>query len=397
MKMQLVFEICAPESEKDVPLVRKVFDVSGGVIGRGSECDWVIPDASRVLSSHHGLVAYREGRYFLTDISRNGIRVAGSHERLRKGQARLISDGEVFELGALTIRARLLEPPQPAGGLQASSAVTIPEDAFLSLGPSHQLDVDCRMHAFSQDLEALNEFADEPQVWTDRYGADREHVVFPRREEPAVEVATVQAAMTVPTDEEFWPQFAAALGLDPKTLDQPCRQALVIKVARLFRLTIEGLQQSLRTRDELNNELDTAPFGSHGVGLNPLKACSDTDAALAAMLDISVLGQMPAVRAIAQAHRELQAHQIALLAACRSTLRNYRAAFEPSYLLGCFESSGKSVGFFSDGGHWRAYQRHYQRLVAQERLNDCPLGGDFAKAYEEQVRLISSLHIDFPG
>ena len=35
--MQLVFEICAPESEKNVPLDRKVFDVSGGVIGGGSE------------------------------------------------------------------------------------------------------------------------------------------------------------------------------------------------------------------------------------------------------------------------------------------------------------------------------------------------------------------------
>ena len=123
----------------------------------------------------------------------------------------------------------------------------------------------------------------------------------------------------------------------------------------------------------------------------------DTDAALAAMLDTRELGQLPAVRAIAQVHRELQVHQVALLAACRSAIRNARAAFEPSHLLGCFESQGKSAGFFPDGGHWRAYQRHYQRVVAQEQLNDRPLGGDFAKAYEEQLRLLSSLHMDFPG
>lgn len=63
------------------------------------------------------------------------------------------------------------------------------------------------------------------------------------------------------------------------------------------------------------------------------------------MLDTRELGQLPAVRAIAQVHRELQVHQIALLAACRSAIRNARAAFEPSHLLGCFESQGKSAGF----------------------------------------------------
>ncbi|MGL4274177.1 MAG: FHA domain-containing protein, partial [Pseudomonas paracarnis] len=99
MKLQLVFEVCACESDQSLLLARKVFDGTGGVIGRGPGCDWVIPDASRVLSSHHGLIGYREGRYFLTDISRNGIGMAKSPERLRKGQARLISDGDVFELG----------------------------------------------------------------------------------------------------------------------------------------------------------------------------------------------------------------------------------------------------------------------------------------------------------
>lgn len=395
--MQLVFEVRAPESHKSAPLARKVFDSAGGVIGRGSGCDWVIPDASRVLSSHHGLVSYREGRYFLTDISRNGIGVAGSPERLRKGQARLISDGDVFELGALTMRARLQEPSRPAGDVRASPPVPIPDDAFLSLDPLHGLELDRQMQATSQELEALNELVDE-QAWADRYGADQEHVVLPRRQEPLVEVATVQAvAPAPPTDEVFWAQFATALGVDLNALDQPGREVLAIKVAGLFRLTIEGLQQSLRTRDELNNELDMAPFGSQGTGLNPLKVCSDTDAALAAMLDTRALGQLSAVRAITQAQRELQVHQVALLAACRSALRNARAAFEPGYLLGCFESQGRSAGFFSDGGHWRAYLRHYQRLVAQEQLHDRPLGGDFAKAYEEQVRLVSSLQMDFSG
>ncbi|MBJ2321668.1 MULTISPECIES: type VI secretion system-associated FHA domain protein TagH [Pseudomonas] len=398
MKLQLVFEVCACESDQSLLLARKVFDGTGGVIGRGPGCDWVIPDASRVLSSHHGLIGYREGRYFLTDISRNGIGMAKSPERLRKGQARLISDGDVFELGVLTIRARLLESPRPSDELLAPAAVPIPDDAFLSLDPLHGLDLDRQMRATSDDLEALNKSADEQAVWADHYGADCEHVVLPRRQDPSMEVTAVPAvASTLSTDEVFWSQFAAVLGMDLTALDTPAREALAIKVARLFRVTIEGLQQGLRTREELNNELGMAPFASQGSGQNPLKVYSDTDAALSAMLDTRELGQLPAVRAIAQVHLELQVHQVALLAACRSAMRNARAVFEPSHLLGCFASQGKPARFFSDGGRWRAYQRYYQRVVAQEQLNDRPLAGDFAKAYEEQVRLISSLHIDFPG
>lgn len=398
MKLQLVFEVCACESDKSLLLARKVFDGAGGVIGRGPGCDWVIPDASRVLSSHHGLIGYREGRYFLTDISRNGIGLANSPERLRKGQARLISDGDVFELGVLTIRARLLESTRPCDELLTTAAVPIPDDAFLSLDPLHGLELDRQMQATSDDLEALNTSADEQAIWADHFGADSEHVALPRQQAPSIEVAAVPAvAMTPSTDEVFWSQFAAVLGVDLTALDTLAREALAIKVARLFRVTIEGLQHGLRTREELNNELGTAAFASQGMGQNPLKVYRDTDAALAAMLDTRELGQLPAVRAIAQVHRELQVHQIALLAACRSAIRNARAAFEPSHLLGCFESQGKSAGFFPDGGHWRAYQRHYQRVVAQEQLNDRPLGGDFAKAYEEQLRLLSSLHMDFPG
>ncbi|WP_032803580.1 type VI secretion system-associated FHA domain protein TagH [Pseudomonas synxantha] len=398
MTMQLVFEVCAVDSASAEPSAHKVFDAVGGVIGRGPGCDWVIPDPSRVLSSHHGLVGYREGRYFLTDISRNGIGVAGSAERLRKGQARLINDGDVFELGALALRARLLQPARPCGELRASAAVPIPDDAFLSLYPLHALDLEHQQQAISDDLAALSEAVDEQGVWAERHGTDREHVTFPRRAEPGVDAAAVHvSAMAPSTDEVFWSQFAAALGVGLDALDPAAREVLAIKVAGLFRLTIQGLQQALRTREELHHEWGRPSFDSQGAARNPLKMFSDTNAALSALLDTEALGQMPALRAIGQAHRELQVHQVALQAACRSTVNKVYTAFEPNHLAWCFESQGKPPRFFTDGARWRAYQRHYQRLVAQGPLNDHPLNGDFATAYEEQVRLISSLHIDFSG
>ncbi len=81
--MQLVFEVCDTASGE--PPAEKTFDGVGGVIGRGAACDWIIADPRRLMSSHHGLVSYRDGQYFLTDISSNGIGIGGGPERLHRG------------------------------------------------------------------------------------------------------------------------------------------------------------------------------------------------------------------------------------------------------------------------------------------------------------------------
>ncbi|TKK28382.1 type VI secretion system-associated FHA domain protein TagH [Pseudomonas sp. CFBP13528] len=396
--MQLVFEVCEAAGVSPASTVRKVFDGVGGVIGRGSGCDWVIHDPSRLLSSHHALVGCREGRYFLTDISSNGIGMPGSGERLRKGQARLIEEGDVFELGTLSIRARLIEPAQPFDELPISTGIPIPDDAFLALDPLQALDLEHQRHSVSDELAALSAGVGELGAWADRYAADREHVAMPRRVDPLMEMPVAESvAMAASSDEAFWIAFAAALGLDLDRLDSAAREALAIKVARLFRLEVERLQSSLRTCEQLQGELATLPVDALRTAHNPLHNCVDTDAALTAILDMAQVAPLSGEQAIAQAHRALQVHQVALLSACRSTLRNARAAFAPGHLLACAEFQEAAPRWFSDGARWRAYLRHYRRLAADEQSDERPLGNDFVRAYEEQVRLISTLHNDYPG
>lgn len=396
--MQLVLEVYGGEGGAPVPSARKVFDRAGGVIGRGSGCDWVIPDPSRLLSSHHGLVGYREGRYFLTDISSNGIGVVGSPERLRKGQARPISDGDVFQLGSLVIRTGLMKSQRCSDEALVAVGGPIPDDAFLALDPLHTLDREYQRHVSSSELEALSEGIGNPSAWRDQHAADREFLAVPRRAESIMEPCAEPPVVLAPSnDETFWAQFAAALGIDLDNLDRPDREALAIRAARLLRLGVEGLRQNLRTREELKNELIPTLADIQQESQNPLKVCVDTPAALTAMLSVEALGHLSAEQAITQVHRDSQVHQVALLAACRSVLRHAHAAFSPGHLLLSLESQGKLSRFSTDGKYWRAYQRHYQRLAADEQFNERLSGRDFTNAYEEQVRLISALHIDYPG
>ena len=84
--MELVFEMLNTKQFVPTELCQKTFKQAGGVIGRGEDCDWIIPDRKRHLSNHHAIVSYREGTFFLTDTSSNGVQDGESGARLSGGQ-----------------------------------------------------------------------------------------------------------------------------------------------------------------------------------------------------------------------------------------------------------------------------------------------------------------------
>src|SRR3981081_4095340 len=48
-----------------------IFTVDGGTIGRSADNDWVLPDPLRYVSAHHARVQYRNGSFYLHDVSTN--------------------------------------------------------------------------------------------------------------------------------------------------------------------------------------------------------------------------------------------------------------------------------------------------------------------------------------
>jgi type VI secretion system protein ImpI len=393
--MQLVFEVCPVGQAGSALALRKTFDRVGGVIGRGASCDWTLPDPSRQVSSRHAVVSYRDGRYFLTDVSSNGTRLAGSGERLQEGLERPIDDGTVFQLGPLNIRAWLVSPATASG--QDGLHTLIPDDAFLDLDPVRALACERQREDESQELAALVMTSPEALQWTDHAAADRDHLTVPELVEPGHNAAmSVEAPQPSQGSEPFWSAFAQALGIDLDTLDGPGREVLAIKAAGLLRQMTEGLQQNLGTRNELKHELKLAPTHTALQSPNPFRDSSDASEALGLLLGTGQLGQVPAERVVMRAYRDMQAHQVALLVACRAAVRGALAAFAPGHLLLCFERQAKPALIPRSSTHWRAYQRHYQALIEDEHLSERLLGSDFSKAYEEQIRLISTLH-RYPG
>src|ERR1700756_3573752 len=86
-----------------------VFSVEGGTIGRSADNDWVLPDPLRYVSAHHARVQFREGHFYLQDVSTNGVYVNDDMEPLAKrgsGGYRL-ANGDVLRMGEYHIVAAL--------------------------------------------------------------------------------------------------------------------------------------------------------------------------------------------------------------------------------------------------------------------------------------------------
>ena len=65
------------------PLSVSVTGKRGLDIGRDAHLDWTLPDPTRFISSKHCEVRYRDGGYWLYDVSTNGTFLNGSDGRLR--------------------------------------------------------------------------------------------------------------------------------------------------------------------------------------------------------------------------------------------------------------------------------------------------------------------------
>ncbi|NBF06184.1 type VI secretion system-associated FHA domain protein TagH [Pseudomonas sp. Fl5BN2] len=398
--MELVFEMLNTKQFVPAQLSSKTFGQAGGVIGRGEDCEWVIPDHRRHLSNHHALVSYRDGRFFLTDTSSNGIQDSGSGARLRKGEPQRIEQGSVYVLGDFEIRARLLQAPETfeleAGRPQAAGSI-IPDNAFFDLDPLKALQQQEQSGAQLDELSALNLQHQESAPRADYARIDMERLLVPELVAPPEPQAVPEAQEVARQSETFWQRFAAVLGVDLKGLDDDHREALAINAARLLKQSIGGLQQSLRTRRELKNELRLPLTTAQDHSKNPLKLAADAETVLGILLQGNKPGQLPAEQAISRAFRDLQAHQVALLSASRAAVRSTLEHFSPQQLTLRFERDGRQPWLATSGSRWRAYRRYHQTLCQDADWNERLLARDFAQAYEEQVRLISTLHIDDQG
>ena len=100
-------------------------------IGRDAQLDWTLPDPSRYVSSKHCEIRFRDGGYWLHDVSTNGTFVNGAQFRL--DAPHLLRNGDRLNIGPYVV-AVAIEGQGATAGASATRAAAARADVWGAVG-----------------------------------------------------------------------------------------------------------------------------------------------------------------------------------------------------------------------------------------------------------------------
>jgi len=394
-------------------------------IGRSSDNDWVLPDPERLVSSQHCVIQYKDGRYYLTDNSTNGVELVNAGIRMRRGNSEPLQDGELIRIGDYEIQARIdfnvqtidsqpfagdspnsfealmgavVNAPAPTPVIApqfhgASSMDTLP-DLFDFLAPTavppptvadH---VPSEQHDFRPPTPVAVPGVEKPAVsgsvipedW-DVFGdtptpvASTPTPVAPPPAPPVIQSPpappviqsppVVEPALPVADSQQpdLLQAFLRGAGLDQLRLDKADACAQMESIGRSYRLMVEGLIDVLRARASLKGEFRMQQTMIRPAENNPLKFAPNADEALLLLLRHGNQAFMAPDIAVRDSFDDLRAHQLAVMAGVEAAIKHLLARFEPAQLE---ERMGKPGGLSSifNGSRQAQYWQQFTELYS---------------------------------
>lgn len=442
--MTLVLTIKALDRLDNGESARLALDRHGARIGRSPHMDWCLPDSRSYISSAHCEIEYRDGAYVLVDRSTNGTFV--NHSSARLSAPHRIDDGDVILIGHYEIEARLdqaaandpvAEPATWHGWDSHGARETVgepgrwdqsaPKAAITGQGPAAGAWAPPRVRSQPQPQSASawtpaapeapppSAWSSDPpapaapsadDVWgrlaeTNEVDWDRGFAPAPAAPSPASApsppawspstTATAPPAPPArprapeprpsPSDAE-WNAFLGGSGLRPEDLTDSPQQVLATAGGLLRRL-MGGLVVMLEARARAKAQLGAQGTALEFDGNNPLKFTRSAERALAQMLNRPDRGFMPADRAVEDAFRDLQAHQMATLMAMQGALAATLDRFSPSAIRARAENKGllaKIMPGARAAALWQAYEREFEGVT---RGSDEAFMEVFAKEFRD--------------
>ena len=378
-----------------------IFSVEGGTIGRSADNDWVLPDPLRYVSAHHARVQFREGHFYLQDVSTNGVYVNDDMEPLAKRGSsgyRLIN-GDVLRIGEYHIVAALESLRAPADEDLAAAAVPTSIHALRSLSYPPDRDIGA---ALNLDDLLVPEPRRDPVLPVNAFGQVVESAPVRKLAEPNVTLfdsdvhpAAAPAATEEQADEahgERMARLAAALGRDPKSgngamvladvhtgLDAFCRGAgieperlpaeaqgrLLHLAGRLFREILVGLKDFERTRASTRNRYRIESPAREADDPRPSLADSMVEDLLVALLVQHEDRRLDSVQWLREVVDEAKLHEKATAQATRAAFVEFLDRLDPAELEARFERAarrGKARGA-DKSQYWELFVTFYRNLI----------------------------------
>ena len=249
------------------------FSVEGGTIGRSADNDWVLPDPQRYVSAHHARVQFREGHFYLQDVSTNGVYVNDDTEPLAKrgsGGYRL-ANGDVLRMGDYHILAAL----EAQSGVVHPAAAAVPTSihALRALGRPADRDIGAKLNVEELLVPVIDM---DPVLPVGAYGqavdSGRVHALAQQQRAAAALAAPTEVAlagdpaepplgepkasggyMSLDDVHSGLDAFCRGAGIEPERLPAAAQGRLLHLAGRLFREALVGFKELERTRADTRN------------------------------------------------------------------------------------------------------------------------------------------------
>lgn len=442
--MEVMFEVISRQKFSLGAAAQHVFGEVGGYVGRGEECEWVLPDKSRQISRKHALISFDQTHFSLEDISSNGIFDPLGRERLHKNQRYKIEHGATYIIGDYTIQARLLHKPDACLVADMDPAdAFIPDDMALDPDPlvaleqedvlsarkrlgmySDLLGVTARRQAVQPDhatapQAAMPSVTALPEDWNEAGRNKAAEAVLPPEPDGAGEPVAPPPAFSAPdlsdvsatsaragesraaapspapaAEHSEMEAFFRALGYEAAPASAEDRERVLARAAHVLLAFTDGMLQALRNRADGKNELRLPVTTMTLAGNNPLKFSPTARAALDYLLAPPVEGMLPPARAVLEGFNDLHRHHLGLVAGARAAVRAVLERVGPDAVEAGLDASGP-VRLRREARLWAAYRRAYHRLHDDHDGFAAFFLEDFARAYEMQVRtvLLADKHV----
>ena len=407
-----------------IPVEKRQLATGSLQIGRGSGCDWTLPDPDRVLSKCHCQVIADRGGWQVIDLSRNGTFLNG--RVLEAGVPYPVRHGDRLTLGSYDIELGITDqepygPGRPGMDHHQTGNATHPavEDLAIANGlGSHDLPIsgspDARALFESVALESLfsprSELAADrasdlrvsyrpprpssellPEDWNEPTGRS---AIPDRADTGSQPPSPAPLAMALPATSAVreapgpstdaasaFATLAAGAGLPGAVVADPA--AALRGIGAAFRAMVRELRRSMMVRAAIKNEFRIEQTMIRVSGNNPLKFAADEDDALAALLGDGRGGGMSPERAVLDALGDMRLHEFAVTAAMRQGVSELLDQLAPARL-----DAGVGGGVADMLGRrqarlWRRFvERHEALTSALAEDFDSAFAKAFARAYQ---------------
>lgn len=321
-------------------------------LGRDQHLDWTLPDPSRHVSGKHCEIRFRDGGYWLHDVSTNGTFVNGGQFRLN--EPHLLRNGDRLSIGPYIIAVEVegqagaaapaSQPVQDGAGFDPWSVgdgAAAPDDRRAYMQQAKRPDApDFLDYASGIPAAPFSEPyapASAPEVAVeDDWLRGR---AAPAPLEPAPPAPTPRRPPSRPSPADFpppaeappvapapvgpdvLPSIARAAGIDPRAFESRDPAAIAEDIGAVLRLLAHHLAQMLASRSETKGLIRSANrtmIRSHEN--NPLKFTATPEEALAVMFGPPTRNYLNAQAAVERSFADLKAHQIQTFGAMQAAL-----------------------------------------------------------------------------